>query len=163
MLSRLESAGRWLEDAVLVTILTGMILLAFSQIILRNFFDIGVVWGDELLRLMVLWIAVAGAVAASRSDKHITISILDRFLPGRWGVLASLVVRLFTVVVCGVVAWYSFAFVKTSWEFEDTLLGNIPAWWLQSVLPLGFTLITYRYAVLSLQDVIKLFRRGERR
>ncbi len=71
------------EDAVLVVILSGMILLAAGQIVLRNFFDIGFIWSDEALRMMVLWLAVAGAVAASRNDKHINIDVLDRFLPGR--------------------------------------------------------------------------------
>ena len=43
---RLEAAGRMAEDAVLVVILTSMILLAAGQIVLRNFFDIGFIWGD---------------------------------------------------------------------------------------------------------------------
>ena len=81
--SRLEKVGRAGEDAVLVIILTAMILLAASQIVLRNFFNFGFIWADEMLRMLVLWIAVAGAVAASRTDKHINISILDRFLPDR--------------------------------------------------------------------------------
>ena len=82
-LSRFEKAGRAGEDAVLVTILTAMILLAASQIVMRNFFNFGFIWTDEMLRMLVLWIAVAGAVAASRTDKHINIAILDRFLPDR--------------------------------------------------------------------------------
>ena len=64
ILSSLARAGRWLEDALLVLILTGMILLAAAQIVLRNFFDVGFIWGDELLRMLVLWLAVAGAVAS---------------------------------------------------------------------------------------------------
>ena len=159
ILGRLERAGKWGEDAVLVLILTTMILLAASQIVLRNFFGIGVIWGDEMLRMLVLWLAVAGAVAASRSDKHISIDVLNRFLPDRATLAVKVVVHLFTAVVCGVVAWHSLAFVQTSHEFGDVLLGDTPAWILQSVLPVGFGLITWRYAVFTLQEGLGLFRK----
>ena len=77
VLGRLEQAGKLAEDTLLVLILSAMILLAAGQIILRNFLDIGFIWGDELLRMLVLWLAVAGALAASRSDKHISIDVLN--------------------------------------------------------------------------------------
>jgi TRAP-type C4-dicarboxylate transport system permease small subunit len=147
VLTALDKAGRFLEDAILVAILAAMIALAFSQIILRNFFDIGVIWSDELLRLMVLWLAVSGAVAASRTDKHINIAILDRLLPERAARWSRLAIQVFTAFVCAVVAWYGALFVLTSREFGDELLGGVPAWWLQAPLPLGFALMAWRYAV----------------
>ena len=159
MLEGLARAGKWLEDALLVLILTGMILLAASQIVLRNFFDVGFIWGDELLRLLVLWLAVAGAVAASRSDKHIAIELLNRYLPERGALAVKVVVHLFTAVVCGFVAWYALAFVRTSHEFGDLLLGNVPAWILQSVLPVGFGLVSWRYAVFTIRELLTLFGR----
>lgn len=147
--SRLERAGRIAEDALLAVILGGMVVLAAGQIVLRNFFDIGFIWGDELLRLMVLWIAVAGAVAASRSDKHINVAILDRYLPDRLGRGVRTLVQLFTAIICGVVCWESARFVATSREFGDVLLGGVPAWMLQAVLPAGFGLIAWRYLVFA--------------
>lgn len=159
--SRLESAGRAAENAVLVIILIGMILLAAGQIVMRNFLNIGFIWGDELLRMLVLWIAVAGAVAASRSDKHINIAILDRFLPAAVADGVKVVIDLFTAAVSGVVCWFSIQFVRTSHEFGDTLLGDVPAWILQLVLPVGFGLISYRYVLFAVKGTIQWARRGE--
>jgi TRAP-type C4-dicarboxylate transport system permease small subunit len=158
VLVRLEQAGRMAEDAVLVIILGGMILLATGQIVLRNFFDIGFIWTDEALRLLVLWIAVAGAVAASRSDKHINIAVLDRFLPGRLRSFKDVLIHGFTACISGIVAWHSLLFVQTSREFGDLLLGGIPAWLLQAVLPVGFALISWRYALFTLRSVRSLLR-----
>ncbi len=62
VLGGLERAGKWGEDALLVLILTAMIFLATIQIFLRNFLDMGFIWGDEMLRMLVLWLAVAGAL-----------------------------------------------------------------------------------------------------
>jgi len=162
VLSRLERAGRTAEDAVLVLMLTSMILLAAGQIVLRNFFDIGFIWSDEALRLMVLWLAVAGAVAASRNDKHINIDVLDRFLRGRWKAAKDFLVHGFTAAVCGIVTWQSTLFVRTSHEFGDVLLGGIPAWLLQIVLPVGFGLISYRYGLFLLRDLGRMFRPASR-
>ncbi len=160
ILARLERAGKLGEDAILVLILTTMILLAAGQIILRNFMDIGFIWADEMLRMLVLWLAVAGAVAASRNDKHINIDVLNRFLPQRIALAVKVLVHLFTAVVCGFVAWHSLAFVQMSREFEDVLLGNIPAWILQAVLPVGFGLIAWRYSLFTVKEVLKLLRKG---
>lgn len=161
ILARLERAGKLGEDAILVLILTTMILLAAGQIILRNFMDIGFIWADEMLRMLVLWLAVAGAVAASRNDKHINIDVLNRFLPERFALVVKVLVHLFTAVVCGFVAWHSLAFVQMSREFEDVLLGKIPAWMLQAVLPVGFGLIAWRYSLFTIKEVLKLFGKGK--
>jgi TRAP-type C4-dicarboxylate transport system permease small subunit len=158
LLASLERAGRMAEDAVLVLILGSMILLATAQIVLRNFFEISFIWSDEALRLMVLWIAVAGAVAASRSDQHINIAVLDRFLPGRLRTLKDVLIHAFTASVSGIVAWHSLLFVRTSHEFGDVLLGGVPAWLLQAVLPVGFGLICWRYVLFTVQDLRRLFQ-----
>ena len=160
-ISRLERAGRAAEDTVLVIILGSMIALAAAQIVMRNFLNIGIIWGDEMLRMLVLWIALAGAVAASRTDKHINIAILDRFLPDRAGRLVKIVLHAFTSAVCGAVTVFSVQFVATSREYGDVILGNVPAWLPQLVLPVGFGLICYRYALFTLKGSVE-WAKGER-
>lgn len=156
-ISWLAKAGIAAENGLLFILLLGMIGLSFAQIVLRNFFDIGFFWTDELLRLLVLWVAVVGAIAASRTDKHISINIVDHLLGQRGRFAVKLVVHTFSAAICAVVAWYSLDFVKTSHEYGDILLGGVPAWWLQAVLPLGFGLICYRYFIFIARDLLGLF------
>jgi len=151
ILSKLEKAGTYAEDALLLIILISMILLAGTQIFLRNFFDTSIFWGDEMLRLMVLWLTVAGGLAASRMDKHISIELLERFLPRKGQLLVKIVVDLFTASVCGLFAWHSARFVMGSYEFGDTLMKNTPAWMLQIILPVGFGLMAYRHLILAIR------------
>jgi len=116
-LAAADRTGRALENAVLVTVLSAMILLAAGQIFLRNLFDIGFIWTDELLRMLVLWIALAGAVAASREDKQINIAVLDRFLPDTLAALSKIMVHAFngihmiTVMCC----WARYPHGPCSW------------------------------------------------
>jgi TRAP-type C4-dicarboxylate transport system permease small subunit len=151
LLGKLEKAGTLAEDAVLLVILISMILLAGAQIFLRNFFDYSLFWGDEMLRLMVLWLTVAGGLAASRMDKHISIEVLDRFMPAGMQLFTKILIDLFTAAVCGLFSWHSARFVMGSYEFGDMLLRDTPAWMLQIILPVGFGLMAYRHLVYAIK------------
>ena len=146
----LEKAGTRAEDALLLVLLVSMILLAGTQIFLRNFFDSSLYWGDEMLRVMVLWLTIAGALAASRMDKHISIAVLDRFLPDKAQLATKVIIDLFTAFICALFAWHSARFVMGSYEYGDMLMRNIPAWTLQIILPVGFALMAFRHIILSI-------------
>jgi len=150
ILNKLERAGAHAEDALLLVILISMMLLAGTQIFLRNLFDNSIFWGDEMLRLMVLWLTVAGGLAASRMDKHISIAVIDRFLPKTAQLVTKVIIDLFTASICVLFAWQSARFVYGSYEFGDTLMRAVPAWTMQIIVPIGFTLMALRHVVLSI-------------
>ena len=79
-----------LEKWVLVLLLGFLTAFAVAQIILRNFFSFGLVWGDDLLRHGVLWISFLGAARATLERKHIRIDLLPRVLPARLSFMADL-------------------------------------------------------------------------
>ena len=163
LLARAERAGWWLETGILAALLTTMILLAAGQILLRNFYGTGLPWADEALRLLVLWTAMFGAVAASREDRHIRIDVLSRFLPPRLRAGVALLLDLFTSGISALLAWDSLDFVLDSHRFAATVLGGLPAWAFQAALPLCFTLIAWRYLVWALRRLAQLRTGGEMR
>ncbi len=144
-LKRLDLLGRCIEDIFLAALLTFMILLAGWQIVQRNFIGGGMIWGDELLRLMVLWLALLGAMAASRDNRHVAIDLLLRFLPDKFKSPVQMCLHLFTAVVCGMLAFYSFKFVQMEHEYQTTVLSGLPAWWFEVILPIGFGMMSFRY------------------
>jgi TRAP-type C4-dicarboxylate transport system permease small subunit len=142
---RAERFGRWVENLLLGLVLALMIGLAASQVVLRGVLGGGVAWADEALRLLVLWAAMLGAVAASRDNVHLRIDLLSRFLPAGWRRLTAVLVDLFAAGISGILAWHSWRFVAESREFGDLVLGQWPAWAFQAILPVAFILIAYRY------------------
>jgi TRAP-type C4-dicarboxylate transport system permease small subunit len=149
------------ENAVLVALLALLVIVAGGQIVLRQL-DIAVTWADPLARLLVLWIGVFGAVAASRDNQHIAIDALSRFLPPRLQLVAGAVVGLFASGVCAVLAYEATRFVQFEHEGRTAALGGTPAWVLALVLPLGFALIAVRYAIFCMTRVRALVaERGE--
>lgn len=150
-LARAEKIGRLLEDATITVLMLSLIILGSSQIVMRNVFSTGVAWADGLARLAVLWLALLGAVAASRDHRHLAIDVLTRYLSPRARRVSGVVTSVFTACVTGVLARYSFAFVRDSRNYGDVLLDNWPAWLFQLILPIGFALISYRYLLRAAQ------------
>lgn len=150
--------GKLLEDTLLVTLLVALIVLATTQIVMRNVFEIGFSWSDELLRLLVLWLAMAAAIAAARDDRHIAIDVLSRFLDGKKLAAVRVLICLFTATVCGVLAWHAVRFVNETRLYEDVLLGGFPAWILQAIMPVAFVVMTYRYLTHTAHHLLVLIK-----
>jgi TRAP-type C4-dicarboxylate transport system permease small subunit len=137
----------WSENALLIGMLALMVALAAAQILMRNLFDMSIFGADQMLRLLVLWVAFLGAVAASREGKHIHVDAIARWLPGRVksGVVA--VTDLFTIIVCLLLAWQSLRFIQGARVSGEMVFGSLPVWVAACILPLAFTLIALRYGL----------------
>jgi TRAP-type C4-dicarboxylate transport system permease small subunit len=148
------------EDGILIALLLVMIFMAVLQIALRNLFDSGILWGDPLVRILVLWIGLMGAMIASRNNHHISIDVISRYLPDRIKQVATLLVCAFTCLVCAVMTWYSFGFVMMERADKITAFAAIPAWICESIIPMAFAVISARYLLLSGITLVRLFRPG---
>lgn len=155
---RLERWGTAVENAALVLLLAALMLLAVGQIVMRIFFSSGFVWADELLKLMVLWIALIASVAASRSGRHLRIDVLSHFMPPRLSRLPKLIAEGFAAAICGVLAYESLRFVLLSYEFGDTVLVNTPAWLAHGIVPVAFALMSYRFLLATCREAYFLLR-----
>ncbi len=137
------------EDALLVAMLALMIGVAVTQIVLRNGFDGGLLWGDAFLRVLVLWIGLTGALVASRDRRHISIDVVGRFLPAMAARAVATLNALFTAGICAALAWYAFEFVQVEYEAPTMAFGQVPVWACAGIMPVAFSLIALRYLVLA--------------
>lgn len=156
VLARLERFGTAAENTVLVLLLAAMIVLAVGQIVLREVFDTGIIWADEFVKLLVLWVAMLGSIAASRDDRHLRIDVLSHLLSEKMVSLSRLVVEIFAAIICGVVAWHAYRWLQIELEYGDTVLIDFPAWLAHGILPLAFILMTYRFTLSAIKRVVQL-------
>jgi len=136
-----------LEDGVLVLLLLAMIVLAGYDILARSIFGGGVSWIPPLLRVMVLWIGLLGALLATRSREHISIDLISRLGGPTLNRIASTITLLFAAVVCGLVGWFSGQYVQLAFEYQDIAFADIPAWPLQLIIPFTFGLMGLRFFI----------------
>jgi TRAP-type C4-dicarboxylate transport system permease small subunit len=146
------------EDSILVGLLLLMITLAVLQIFLRNLFETGIVWSDVLVRILVLWVGLVGAMVASRQGNHINIDILDRFLPERAKIVVNFIVELFTAFICAIVAYYSLQFVQMEFADGGMAFAKVPVWLCEAIIPFAFVVIAIRYILLSIINLKRIVK-----
>jgi TRAP-type C4-dicarboxylate transport system permease small subunit len=137
------------EDGLLVILLSAMIVLASTQIFMRNFFDSGFVWIDPLLRILVLWLGLIGATVASRHNKHIRIDLLSHYFERNTHRLIQALVGQVSAWTCLIIAWYGFDWIKLDYADDLTSFAGLPAWLVEIIVPLAFALIGLRYLLRS--------------
>jgi TRAP-type C4-dicarboxylate transport system permease small subunit len=141
------------EQTLLVTFLGFMVILAFLQIVLRNFFFTGLDWGDSLLRNLVLWVGFIGATLATKEGKHINIDIASRWLPSLGKNIATLFTHLFSFFICCALTYAALKFIKNEVEMGNKAFLNIPAWIPEMILPITFGLMTLRFGLRSFKTL----------
>ena len=156
LLSRLERFGKLAENSALVVLLGSLVLLAVGQIILREVFETGFFRADELIKLLVLWLAMVGSIAATRDNRHIRMDALSHLLPVAAVTAIRLFVDVFAAIVCGVVAWQAWRYLQLEIEFEDTVLIDVPAWIAHVIVPAAFALMSYRFAVSVIREIFQM-------
>lgn len=154
MCRRLTAWLRRLEDIILATILAAMIVLAIGQVVLRNIWGSGIGWADPLLRILVLWITLLGAMAATRDRNHINIDILSKFLPAYLKKPAQLLTHLFTAVVCAILAWQGGRLVLLDYREATIAFASVPAWTCELIIPFGFGIMSLRFFLYGLQNLV---------
>lgn len=137
--------SRRLEDALLMILLTAMIFIGGWQIFMRNVLGVSLSWADESQRLLLLWLALLGAVAASRDRRQLRIDLAARYLTGLPLRLLEAGADLLTAAVSAVIGWYSLSFVRETYGYGDMLMGTVPAWTVQIILPVAFFMIGWRH------------------
>lgn len=139
------------EDLVLALALTALVLLAAAQIVLRMVFDTGLIWLDPLLRSLVLWVAMLGAMIAARESRHIGLDLVGRLLPPLPLRLVRVLTYGFAAAICAVLAWHALRMVLDERQFGGTAFASVPAWLVQAILPLALAVIALRLVWTGLQ------------
>ena len=136
-----------IEGFFLTILLVAILLLSFLQVILREAFSSGLIWGDVLARHMVLWIGFLGASMAVSANRHINVEAIKRFIPAAVERYAGALTDLFAAVVCGYLTRAAIVFLTEEIASDSVLFGSVKAWHAQIIIPVGFGLLTLHFAI----------------
>ena len=158
LLEKLERAGRLAENTALIVLLGTMIGVAVFQIVNRQILGgmFTLAWADELVRMIVLWLAMVGSIAACRDNKHIRIDLITHILSGSVITWIKILVDLFAAGVCAMIGWQAWRLIQEEMSWGDTVLGNVPLWLMHAIVPLAFALVSYQFLVRVLKLALSL-------
>jgi len=145
------------ENGLVIFFLFSILILAIFQIVLRNLFDSGLIWGDTLLSILVLWLGLTGSIVACREQKQINIDVFSQYIPEKYKIYVKNAGLIFAAFICIVISYYSFIFIKGEFLSGEYAFANIPVWLTESIIPFAFFVMGIRY---FLQSVV--FESGNR-
>ena len=149
------------EEVLLSLLLTAMILLACYQIGLRWFTSGGLPWIDPLLRYLVLWSGLLGAVLATARNNHIALDAISYLLQPR----LKLIIHLLTDGFCVVVSFFLFRatllFIRSEIDYGGPGLFAIDTWLWFLIFPIAFGMILLHFCIDAVVTVRNLLQNTE--
>ena len=135
------------EEILVSILLTVMILLACYQIGLRWFTSGGLVWIDPLLRYLVLWSGLMGAVLATARDNHIALDAIGYLLQRRLKLWVHLLTDGFCVIVSVFLFRATLLFIKSEIEYGGPGLFGLHTWLWFVIFPIAFGMILLHFSI----------------
>lgn len=143
-LRKAEASLAAAEGALLVALLAVMVTLAFLQVILRHF-GLGLLWGETVLKHLVLWTGFLGAALAASAEKHFAWEAAHVSAPERLKPWLRLTANLAGAVITAILlsaSWTYFTDDRASGAELMTVGGVVVKSWIASAgIPLGFALV----------------------
>ena len=126
-------------------LLAFFVILLFLQILLREFFNYSISWGEELATYLFVWFVFLGASYACRLAAHNRVTFQFKILPPRVGkILEGFSDLIWVVFNCYFIYLsYKFVFVKMNLFWKSQTMG-IPMKYFYMILPAAFVLMTIR-------------------
>lgn len=146
-----------LEQFILSVGLLVMVLITFTQVVLRAF-DHVILWADPLARQLVLWVGFLGAAVATEEGQHINIDALTRFIAPRWKSAVMAFINLFGTVISSLLFYAAVKFVVMEKASGMTIFLDVPAWIGELVIPVAFFLVAFRLLIRVLENMTAFFK-----
>ncbi len=142
----IENILGYIENGLLVIFLTVTVVMAFLQVVLREFWSTGILWADVFLRHLVLWIGFLGAALAAKESRHFSIDIITKRLSPLLRRIIQVLLDLSASVVCYFLCNAGISFVSDEIKYNTqplfSFLGkDIMAYYLEVIIPVGFALV----------------------
>lgn len=138
------------EDAVMVAGVAAATILVVTQVVLRYVFNMSIHWAEEAVRFIIVWVALIGAGMGVREGKHISVDLLQAFLPERF---ARLLAFLGVAIGCA----FALILFWTGWTLVQHALNTgqvssamrLPIGWVYMILPISAVFIFIRFVQLG--------------
>lgn len=151
------------EKTILILLLASMILLSFSQVVMRNFFSFGFIWISDVLRAEVIWVTFIGAALATEYKRHIRIDILSRIIRQKPAIrIMDSLADLFTAGVSTLLFIAAVQYILLMKPYStDILFWKIEEWMIRLVIPYAFAAMAIRCGVFVAQFLLKKNKSAE--
>ena len=126
------------------------------EVVARYFFNAPTIWAEELSRLFMIWAVFIGSAGLLAGREHIRVTVLVDQFPVAVQRFCEVVSLVFVAVISGFVAWFGMPTALKSFEVGRTTgsMLDMPSWWMQASIPVGFALLAVQALALAIGLVL---------
>ena len=135
---------------LLVLTTTFLIIIVFSNVIGRYFFNVSLAWAEEASRFLFIWAAFLGGVLAHEHYEHMNLDIFVRISHGKWRIAIIMASQIVTLVVLLIVFRGGLIATMDNLSWLSPAL-EIPYGYVYSVIPFASLLM-------AVQTLIRMAR-----
>jgi C4-dicarboxylate transporter DctM subunit len=136
---------RRVEHGFLVVALLAAAALPLADTLGRPF-GVHVPAGADYLQQVVLWLAFLGGLVATRERRHLSLSTAELFGEGRVRRFGRVLAAAVSAATVGILSYAAVGLVLANREEGRTLMGGVPVWLLELVMPVALALMALRFA-----------------
>jgi len=145
-----------LEDYLCRSLLVLFVSLLFLQILMREIFNFGLPWVEELSRFAFVWFAFLGASFAAKLNAHNRVELHLKLLPPPLYKAALLLVDLIWVVFNGLIVFKAVEVISGLHEFPyKTPAMEWSLAYIYYIFPLAFGLMSLRTLQVQYNRIFK--------
>ncbi|WP_461206220.1 TRAP transporter small permease [Clostridium sp. DL1XJH146] len=112
-----------IEDAILIACLGIMGLVLFFQVVMRFVFDSPLMWSEELVRFIQIWIAFLGIGYGIRAESHISMVIVYNKFSEKMQQVISIISNIFILGCFLVFIPHAYNFVEMQHNIASSAMG----------------------------------------
>ncbi|MDH5517103.1 MAG: TRAP transporter small permease [Gammaproteobacteria bacterium] len=121
-------------------------LLLFTNVVLRYFFETGLIWVLELVQYLFAWVVLIGAAHGVKVGVHLGIDIMLERMSKQNRKITLLVAVACCIFFVGFVDYHSFVYTFKIYQWGDfTEDLQIPQWIPYLSIPIGLSLMLYHF------------------
>lgn len=132
------------EDGTINAVFLVMGCLPVLQIIVRKLFGASIPGAQPIVQHLTLWAAFLGALLATREGKQLSLSTAELLPEGNPRKYAKLFTHTVAAAVTALLAYASLELVKADSQGDAKLVGSIPEWTSEVVMPVALILMALR-------------------
>jgi TRAP-type C4-dicarboxylate transport system permease small subunit len=137
-----------------------IVALTFWQIVLRQFFNSGMVWSDEISQFCMTWLTLIGSIWATQNNQHLNTGFrLHKKLNKKQIYLIDAILALVIAIITVVVAYQSAIFSLQRWAMESMSLRWLKLGYVYIVLPLVMLTLCYYYLKSFFKNLSLMFKK----
>ncbi len=138
------------ELTLLSLLFVALVIVGLVEVVLVQRLNISLSWPRDAMAAVLLWLIMAGSMAAAGRLRHFRIALVDRVLPAGWLAVMYRLAFFLSAMVCLLLSWLGLQIVGLEHEFGQVVFAGMPNWIALAPVPFVFALMGARFAAWAL-------------